>query len=1060
MKRTNTRPPSHALWFFISLVLIYIEPLESEETQKTDASRKMNFTVVDTYFNKFLDQGTTLSILHTSNDRLWISNYEGVFKARGKYIRGNNQLFGKPVGLSKIRIRGIIEAWEGKIIALTYSNHMLLYDDNMGHFEPPSWLNTNGLQNGNISKAFFSESGVLWIGYMNGDVVEVHDDGTIYRDIAFKFKDPIADFQEDEKNGFIIIADHRQILRFNLSSRDFDIFDVKNECGVKSPVQEIASLPSGEIWIGTAGSGLFFLDPDKIQCSSVAPGISTEKDFQKSTIHEITYDEETDTTIVSSDQGIFIFESEFSAYNFTTGNSKLLNNEVISLTSDHSGGYWVGTYNGINKLVISPFELLDKKRHEGLQSVFGFQSKDQDQIVVATYGGLLVTDIGSTKFSRFQDQFPNIKIHGERIMAAYSARDKIYLGYRNHGFEVIDLQNSLSFRWDTETLNSLNSNSVSSFLDLGNNDILVGTYGGGLTLFRENGDSRSLTSGDSNNALRDDRILMLRKSSEGTVWVGTESGLQIFDQDKEIFKDAIFSSDTSNKGDQPLVWNMAESDDYLWFGSLHHGLFRLSKSDYAGDFSVGGLKKVEINHTLSGMAIYAIEAGSGNEIWFSTNRGIAQLGNDGVLFNFGRTYGLQETEFELGSSYKDHNGLIYFGGNHGYNRFDPSTVNASRRPPEVVLNSIVLDNRGSETYLTSPSLESVVLSHKDLFITFEFSALDYTDPENTRYRHKLVGFDTDWVDIGNRDSATYTSLPPGEYVFRVQAMNSAGIWNYDGLTVGLEVMPAPWNTWWAKTLYALAAIVILAGAFRYQRNNMLRDQDLARTKEMQRMADRVADDLQDQMEFQANFSNSMDHYNKQLLYWTKFCTDTTAEYEPANTSLAYDRIRFRLDVLSLIQDSLFYRGEQLYAELPRFVNLLVKKFHDENPEGCERLNSVNNVEGELVPAAQAIPIAIIFAELFDNSLKHAFALNSESRFIRFSLTITPNTSFNSDTFHLVYQDNGYGIPPGLSFESPESAGFAIIQHAAERLRGEIEISEQDRNLISASFNLPWTQRRP
>jgi two-component sensor histidine kinase len=118
------------------------------------------------------------------------------------------------------------------------------------------------------------------------------------------------------------------------------------------------------------------------------------------------------------------------------------------------------------------------------------------------------------------------------------------------------------------------------------------------------------------------------------------------------------------------------------------------------------------------------------------------------------------------------------------------------------------------------------------------------------------------------------------------------------------------------------------------------------------------------------------------------------------------------------------------------------------------------VEGELVPAAQAIPIAIIFAELFDNSLKHAFALNSESRFIRFSLTITPNTSFNSDTFHLVYQDNGYGIPPGLSFESPESAGFAIIQHAAERLCGEIEISEQDRNLISASFNLPWTQRRP
>ncbi|MFU8763578.1 MAG: triple tyrosine motif-containing protein, partial [Haliea sp.] len=428
-------------------------------------------------------------------------------------------------------------------------------------------------------------------------------------------------------------------------------------------------------------------------------------------------------------------------------------------------------------------------------------------------------------------------------------------------------------------------------------------------------------------------------------------------------------------------------------------------------------------------------------------------------FEFLRRYsaadGLQGNKFNFGASFSDGDGFLYFGGSRGYNRFHPSRIPSSTSPPSIRIIGINVSDTKSRTTTNSGDIESILLNHEDLFITFEFSALDYADPESTSYRHKLIGFDTDWVDIGSRGSATYTSLPPGEYVFRVQAVNSAGIWNYDGLTIGLEVMPAPWRTWWAYTLYLIAALVALAWAFRYQRNNVLRDQQLVHAQEMQRIADRVADDLQDQIEVQTKLSSSMHYYNKQLLYWTKFCTDTTVEYEPADTVLAHERIRFRLDVLELIQDSLYYRGEQLYVQLPSFVTSLVHELCSNHPELGSRLTSINDVKSDLVPAARAIPIAIIFAELFDNSLKHALPGKGANCFVRFSLTINPDMSSRSDQYKLVYQDDGDGIPTGLSFESPESAGFAIIRHAAASLGCEMAISDEDRRLVSASFDLPW-----
>ena len=107
--------------------------------------------------------------------------------------------------------------------------------------------------------------------------------------------------------------------------------------------------------------------------------------------------------------------------------------------------------------------------------------------------------------------------------------------------------------------------------------------------------------------------------------------------------------------------------------------------------------------------------------------------------------------------------------------------------------------------------QGVDISYRDDTISFEFAALDYMAPAENQYRYKLEGFDKEWIELGNRRRVTYTDLHDGQFLLRVQAANSDGIWNEAGLSIPVRVSPAPWDTWWAYLGYA--AMLLQLGLF-------------------------------------------------------------------------------------------------------------------------------------------------------------------------------------------------------------------------------------------------------
>ena len=102
--------------------------------------------------------------------------------------------------------------------------------------------------------------------------------------------------------------------------------------------------------------------------------------------------------------------------------------------------------------------------------------------------------------------------------------------------------------------------------------------------------------------------------------------------------------------------------------------------------------------------------------------------------------------------------------------------------------------------------------------------MNYSNPQSTRYKYRLLGFDQAWIDAGKSQRATYTNLPAGSYQLQIIAGNSDEVWSDPGLSLDIVVKPAPWNTWWAYILYTLAIALLLLIYSRFLNRKLVIEQ--------------------------------------------------------------------------------------------------------------------------------------------------------------------------------------------------------------------------------------------
>ena len=120
------------------------------------------------------------------------------------------------------------------------------------------------------------------------------------------------------------------------------------------------------------------------------------------------------------------------------------------------------------------------------------------------------------------------------------------------------------------------------------------------------------------------------------------------------------------------------------------------------------------------------------------------------------------------------------------------------------------------------STESITLTYKDSLISFEFSALDFVTPKKRQYAYRLKGFDDEWITTTyNKRFATFTRLPSGEYELQIRSRYFDSLWDDSISSIEMTVLPPPWKTWWAYSLYGVFLLSLVLAFIHSQRKKVL-----------------------------------------------------------------------------------------------------------------------------------------------------------------------------------------------------------------------------------------------
>jgi signal transduction histidine kinase/DNA-binding response OmpR family regulator len=230
---------------------------------------------------------------------------------------------------------------------------------------------------------------------------------------------------------------------------------------------------------------------------------------------------------------------------------------------------------------------------------------------------------------------------------------------------------------------------------------------------------------------------------------------------------------------------------------------------------------------ISGEIISLVEDEKGR-IWLATNKGISKFEPDTKRFkNYDKDDGLPTIEFGPGAACISSTGTIYFGGKSGFITFHPDSLKDNTYIPQLsitkfqIFNKTILPTSDSPLQKSISYTKELILSHDQDVFSFEFTGLDFTNAKKNKYAYKMEGIDPDWVFTNSdRRYATYTKLPPGDYLFRIKGSNNDGLWNEVGTTLKVIILPPWWKTNLAYFIYIFFILSAFFAAWRLQTNRL------------------------------------------------------------------------------------------------------------------------------------------------------------------------------------------------------------------------------------------------
>jgi len=400
--------------------------------------------------------------------------------------------------------------------------------------------------------------------------------------------------------------------------------------------------------------------------------------------------------------------------------------------------------------------------------------------------------------------------------------------------------NFTRYQYDPNDATGLSNYDVNDIIEDRDFNLWVGTGGGGLNLLdRDTGKFTHYRKNDKDNSsIGDDHVSVILEGENNDLWIGSgaNGGVSKMDGKPRKFKHylpGIIINDLY-KDKSGIIWAGTREGLYRYNKTLDD-FYPLSK-DSAG---------IDINSV-----VMSILADNEDNLWISTLTGIYKLNNSrDNLVHFGKESGVINADKDrlfTATGYKASDGKLFFCDSKGHYAFYPAEFKIPLDESPLYFTSFWLNNRSMVPDIKGPLKEAlndtkeILLDHDENEFAFTFTSIDYRTSGDKIMYYQLENYDTDWREARIEEKVNYFRVPPGNYNFRLKAVNGRnGVWSEK--SIALIVTPPWWTTWWAYGLYFVLFIVGIYAMDQYQRKRLLekaraetKEKELAQAKEIKK----------------------------------------------------------------------------------------------------------------------------------------------------------------------------------------------------------------------------------
>ncbi|MGX5691082.1 hybrid sensor histidine kinase/response regulator transcription factor [Arcticibacter tournemirensis] len=790
--------------------------------QLTGKEPDLNFTTFTS--RDGLSSNTVNSVLEDHFGFLWIATEDGLNRFDGTSFKVYRHISGQDASLPVNHVTSLFEDSDGSLWVATNGGAVSIYDRNKDEFVNLTAYNPSVV---NMAATSISEDrlGNIWIGSYNGlfvvnratrKVIRIYREGKAKGDLHTNII--IALFRDSRKNMWI--GTNAGLYRHDKSTGKFT--RVLNSIAEPGYILSLAEDKKGRILAGTM-RGLYVLSFAGKQVMTLTHGsgssnISSDIVYAVKTAKDglVWLGTEEGLNVVNIDSGL-VYKYRADRRN----RSSLRSKSIRSICFDANGIGWVGTFQGgVSKYDqnYTSFKVVESNPFDanGLSApvVTSFAEYPGKGVFVGTDGGGVdLFQPNSGRFTHYQVAAGAVGRSNKRlsVLALEMTKDnKLWVGTFLDGVYVVDVKTgSRTHLIKGEGPSNLNFSDVFCIREDRKGNVWVGTNGGGVNLY--NPSTGLIEKLLHNPAKPEDRnhlshlvIRALEEDRNGNMWIGTFGG-GISVRNPRTRRFTFYSKEKNGLPNNYIITIKEDSKGNIWVGTNGGGLSLLDRK--SGRFVTYSEKDGLVND-----GVQTIVEDKDGKIWLSTNKGISSFDPLIRKFkNYSHHNGLQNSPFVLGAGLCMSDGTLFFGGQEGFNYFDPSVLRMNRNIPPVVLTNLRVNNSNVIPSDDGPLKQSILIAkeidlrYKDNF-SITFVALNYTISEQNQYEYRLKGVDKDWIQAGKEHTAYYTNLDPGEYIFEVRASNNDGIWNKKGRSVIINVSPPFWRTIYAYIFYVFSII--------------------------------------------------------------------------------------------------------------------------------------------------------------------------------------------------------------------------------------------------------------